>query len=277
MDPNEMLRAFERAQQQVSKLQNDSAKYTQTLGYIASVFETTKPYWVQLAAESGSNTSVIPVLESGKATITEMTTALNLIQGQYTPPISTAQTVSLSASFFGSNTAATSSLVPIVESKQFSVKAIPLEDFNTDKSLADRFSKLDPALGRVCAEIWESLYGTTADPARSALFMLRQTWDHFFQILSPDDEVRKSEFWKPKAEPKPDQVEREERFRFAVARHVKDEKKRDLLNAACKQMLTLYGKLNGAHKRGEVDPIPAKQALNAMYLWLNQWADALEI
>jgi hypothetical protein len=277
MEANEMQSAFERAQRQLAHIHNESAQFTQTLGYIISVFETTKPYWVQLAAESGSNATVIPILESGKATVTEMATVLDMMEKHYTPPISTAQTLSLSASFFGSNTAATSSLVHISENTRFSVQAIPHQDFTTDMTLASRFSKLDPALGRVCAEIWESLYGTTSDPARTALFMLRQTWDHFFQILAPDEEVRNSEFWRRKDGPKPDQVEREERFRFAVARRVRDENKKALLSAACKQMLTLYGKLNGAHKRGEIDSISAKQALNSMYLWLTQWADALEI
>ena len=252
MNPDEMGDAFEEAQRQLAALQSQSAQFNQAIGFISSVIQTTKPYWVQLAAESGNNAVAMPILESGRATVNVITTALSTIQDQYTPPIAAAHTASLSASFFGSNTAATSSFIPLNGHTQFSVQAIPVPDFLTDKSLADRFSKLDPALGRVCAEIWESLYGTTADPERSALFMIRQTWDHFFQILAPDETVRKSEFWKEKEGPRPDLVTREERFRFAVARCIKDPNKQSMLNAACKQMLDLYGELNRAHERGEI-------------------------
>lgn len=277
MSPDEIRHSFEEAEKTVNHLQNQFAQGAQFLGQVSAVLYTTKPYWIQLAAQSGSNATVIPILESGKATITEINHALVSIEPQQLPPLGTLQSVSLSASFFGSNTAATSSLVPLNGNTEFRVETIPIPEFSKEKSLASRFAKLDPALGKVCAEIWESLYGTVADPERSALFMIRQTWDHFFNCLAPDPEVRKSPFWTMKNGPKPDLVTREERFNFAVDRHIKNPRDKALLLAACKQMVELYQGLNRAHERGELDKSKALRSLNSMYLWLVQWADALGI
>jgi hypothetical protein len=276
MDPKDMSAAFEHAQQEILNLRAHSTQFNQALGFISSVIETTKPYWVQLAAESQS-AETQQMVGSGIATITSIGNALGSIRQAYTPPVAEAQAVLITANFFGSNTAATSSLMQIADTTQFNADAIPIQDFLADRTLATRFSKLDPDLGRACGEIWDCLYGTTADPERPALFMIRQTWDHLFEILAPDEEVRQSEFWKQKDAPRQDQVTREERFRFAVTRRVADQNKKELLDAACRQMLDLYAELNRAHKRGEIDPIRARQSLNSMYSWLLQWADALGI
>lgn len=275
MSPDEIRRAFEEAENTAAHLQDQYAQAARSLGQVSSVLQTTKSYWIDLAAQNGSNAVVLPILESGKATVTQISQSLASIPPERQPPLNTLLSVSLSASFFGSNTAATSSLLPINGNTQFRVEAIPIPEFSTEKSLATRFAKIDPALGKVCAEIWESLYGTTADPERSALFMIRQTWDHFFDRLAPDSEVRQSPFWTEKTGPRPDMVTREERFKFAVDRHVKDPQKQALLLAACKQMLDLYQQLNRAHERGEIDATKARHSLNSMYLWLVEWADAL--
>jgi hypothetical protein len=277
MNPDEVTRTFEEAQKIVAHLQSGYAQAAQSLGQVASVLYATKPYWVQLAGESGSNATILPILESGRATIAEISHSLATIKPEQQAPLNQLQSVSLTASFFGSNTAATSSLVPLNGNTEFRVEAIPVPEFSAEKTLADRFGKIDPALGKVCAEIWESLYGTRADPERSALFMIRQTWDHLFDRLAPDSEVRETHFWTKKNGPKPEMVTREERFKFAVDRHVKDPQKAALLLAACKQMLDLYQELNRAHERGEIDKLKALRSLNTMYSWLIEWADALGI
>ena len=277
MSPDEIKNAFDETQKTVNHLQDQFTQAAQWLGQVSSVLYTTKPYWIQLAAESGSNANVLPILESGRAAVAEINHTLASIAPQKSPSFGTLQSVFLSASFFGSNTAATSSLVPLNGNTEFRVEAIPIPEFSKEKSLAIRFAKLDPALEKVCAEIWETLYGTTADPERSALFMIRQTWDHLFNYLAPDAEVRKSPFWIQKDGPKPEMVTREERFNFAVDRHIKNPQDKGLLLAAWKQMKDLYQELNRAHERGELNRTKARQSLNSMYLWLIQWADALGI
>src|SRR5258705_7600927 len=170
MNPDEIRRAFEEAENNVRHLQNQYVQAAQALGQMSSVLYSTKPYWLQLAAQSGSNATVLPILESGKATVTQVTHSLASIQPERQPPLDTLHSISLTVSFFGSHTAATSSLLPLNGNTQFRVEAIPVPEFSGEKTLAERFATIDEALGKVCAEIWESLYGTVADPERSALF-----------------------------------------------------------------------------------------------------------
>lgn len=276
MTPGDFQIAFDEAQKKAIDLQKYFSEAAQSAGQISSVLLTTKPYWTQLAQQADSDPNVGPALMSGIAMVREIGNSLPYVD---TPdePYSTMKSVALSASTFASNTAATSSLLTLKVNNGFQVEAIPVPDFSQERTLATRFSKLDPALGKVTAEIWETLYGTSSDAERSALYMVRQTWDHFFDCLAPDQKVRQSSFWVKKDGDKADMVTREERFKYAVEFHVKDDGTKKLLLVGCEQMLDLYQELNRAHKRGEIDRIKARRSLNSMYTWLAQWADALEL
>ena len=107
--------------------------------------------------------------------------------------------------------------------------------------------------------------------------MLRQTWDHLFGFLAPEEDVRESPFFTLKPEPRPNQVTRLERIKFALDRHVRDAQQKALLEATSVQMIDLYNTLNAAHTRGDIDRAKSRAALNSLYQWLTQWADALGI
>lgn len=257
-------------------MQAKQAQNTQMLGRISSVISATQPYWTQLATEGGNDPSATLLLDSGVATVAAIKSGLYAVDECHCPT-DELTSLCLSASFFGADTAATSSLLPLASPCQFKVELIPLLEFDQDRSLAQRLMKLDPALGNVCAAIWETLYGTTADPQRSALFMIRQTWDHLFDNLAPDADVRKSPHWTPKDGNNKDRVTREERIKYVVDRHVTDPQRKSLLLASCNQMRDLYQKLNCAHNRSAMNAEKATCTLHAMYAWLQQWADALNL
>jgi len=63
-----------------------------------------------------------------------------------------------------------------------------------DDSYAAKMSRLDPALGATYQAVNEVVYGTTHDPARGGLFLLREAFNQLFSIIAPDDEVRNSAF-----------------------------------------------------------------------------------
>jgi hypothetical protein len=277
MNPDDIKHEFDEAQKHAENLQNKFAKATKSLGQVSSVIETTKPYWVQLAVEGNNHIGSEVILNSGVESIHQIKNALVELDAYAPFPLQNVNTIALSASAFGSNTAATGSLFVLHDTSQFDVQAIPIPEISEESCLADRFSGLDPALGKVCAQIFESLYGTVSDPERAAFFMIRQTWDHLFDKLAPDAEVRDSQFWKKKAGDKPDQVTRAERIEFAVDRHIKDPVRKNLLLTSSKQMCDIYQELNRAHERGEIDRNKAKRTLNAMYQWLIQWADGIGI
>jgi hypothetical protein len=143
--------------------------------------------------------------------------------------------------------------------------------------LANRLAKLDPVLGNVYHQIWEVLYTTRSEPERTALYQMRQAFDHLFSCLSPDDAVRASQYWKQKEGDKLNQIDRRERIEYAAFTHVKDESHARTLAASADQMLEVYQALNQAHKRGELSPDKARQALFAMQSFFYDWADALEL
>jgi len=136
--------------------------------------------------------------------------------------------------------------------------------------------KLDPSLARTYKSIPENLYCTNSDPARSALFMIRQSFDHLFNILAPDEDVRKSVFWKRKNGDHPNQVTRSERFNYALNKHVTDTTTKSMLSASTKHMLTIYNELNSAHKRGKLDESKAKAALKEMQVLIERWIENIQ-
>jgi Predicted pPIWI-associating nuclease len=142
---------------------------------------------------------------------------------------------------------------------------------------ADRLSRIDPSLGKTYRSIREVLLGTRDDPERAALYLIRQTFDHLFSMLAPDDEVRKSEFWEPKEGEKANQVSRRERIFYAIKEHVCDTTRAETLSASVSHMLEVYQALNRAHKRGAIERDQALFSLREMDSLLRQWADAVII
>jgi hypothetical protein len=172
---------------------------------------------------------------------------------------------------------ATASFIPNVSVIPFSQNYVPLPSPDRHQAYVERFFRFDHALGKTYQKIWETLYGTRADPGRGALYLIRQAFDHLFDKLAPDDEVRKSSYWTQKEHGKENQVWRDERVRFAAAKNVKDQNRANTLIASAKHMTGVYQCLNSAHKRGEMNQMESHQALAEMQSILEEWADAIEI
>jgi hypothetical protein len=133
---------------------------------------------------------------------------------------------------------------------------------------AMRLEKIDVDLAKTYKGVWDALTGIHSDRDRTALYQMRQTYDHFFSILAPDNEVRKSSFWTIKEGDKPMQITRRERITYAANRHVDDETIRDLLVVNADTILSVYDSLNLAHKRGKFQLIRLTRPLR-------KWIDLL--
>jgi len=120
------------------------------------------------------------------------------------------------------------------------------------------------------------LYGTRSDPERVALYEMRQTYDHFFACLAPDEEVRKSKYYHEKSGNDKGKVFREERILYAANKHIKDSEKAKTLIASADHMLEVYNSLNRAHNRGELNKVKAFRSLEEMRTILEDWIDAIE-
>ena len=137
-------------------------------------------------------------------------------------------------------------------------------------------SKLDPDLAETYKSVWEILYGTKSDSGRGSLFMLRQVFDHFFNILSPDDLVRKSQFWSPKKEQEnKNQVTRRERIEYAAFTHIRDEFSAKRLAETSNHILSIYELLSTAHTRGNLDEKQTIGALREMQSILESWIESM--
>ena len=138
----------------------------------------------------------------------------------------------------------------------------------------DRFSKFNPSLGDIYQGIWEVLYGTRSSRERSALYLIREAFDQLFRNLAPDDEVRSSQFWKPKNDENPELIYRHERLEYAANTHIKNRSKRESMVSSSKHMLSVYKELNRAHA-DEIDTKKSRKAIEEMRSILEDWADAI--
>lgn len=170
----------------------DGATY---VGYARDVFRTIRPMWVSL----GNSGITDPVGASIYASAVNFLSAFrDEVRAQQSSVIALSgllQQTSGSVVSFINASGATASFIPNVSVIPFSENYVPFRSPDRHKADAERFSRFDQALGKTYQEIWEALYGTRADPERGALYLIRQAFDHLFDKLAPDDEVRRSSYW----------------------------------------------------------------------------------
>jgi hypothetical protein len=146
-----------------------------------------------------------------------------------------------------------------------------------NEEILNKLRNIDPTLEKTYSAVREVLYGTVSDPERAALYLIRQTFDHFFGTLAPDDSVRSSKFFKQKNEKNSDRVTRHERLMYAAHTHIGNKYRRNALIASFRHMLDLYEGLNRAHTRGAVNPEQARVALREMLVLLQDWIRSIDV
>ncbi len=145
-----------------------------------------------------------------------------------------------------------------------------------NEEILKKLKAIDPTLEKTYSGIREVLYGTVSDPERAALYQLRQTFDHFFGALAPDDLVRSSKFFKPKSDANRDRVTRHERLMYAAHTRIANGYRRNSLIASFRHILDLYEALNKAHTRGDINPNQAREALREMLVLLQEWIRSID-
>ena len=140
---------------------------------------------------------------------------------------------------------------------------------------AKRLETLEPELGKLARSVWQTFYGGTDSADRTSLFVMRQLYDHFFAILAPGNDVRKSPFFKEKSGNQPLQVHRKERLQYAASFRVSDKSLGDFLFSEADQVLEIYERLNKLHAREALDPNDVRSVLVSMQAVIELWADAV--
>jgi Predicted pPIWI-associating nuclease len=260
----------------LDRLHKDLVNSAVSVGKEKEKMEAIRPIWKGLAKAS--------VSDPGKAEIyTRGVLALSALRDQVTGFESEGKKV---ARFTFSLNSATNSTAVITGSTAQIVQPIRVEDvfiytptFITREETISRLKKLDPtgSLSKTYRSIQEVLYGTRSSPERAALYLDRQYYDHFFNILAPDKWVRKSAFWHKKKGKEPNLVTRLERINYALDRYVKDPLTSERLRASADHMLAVYRALNQAHQRGELDAPAARTALLEMDTLIEDWLKAIYV
>ena len=157
-----------------------------------------------------------------------------------------------------------------------SIKEPPSWDLERIEKYADRLDHIDPILGKLLRSVWDSFYGGVGEYLRSSLLSMRQLYDHFFEIIAPDEEVRNSEFFSLKEGKQCNKVYRIEKMRYAARTKVRDKELGSVLETQAEYLLKLYKELNRLHSRNNLMKDVIRDNLMALQALLEQWIDGLK-
>jgi hypothetical protein len=260
---------FERIDKELARRQEMYCEEAVRLGYARTVVDSTARLWLGAMAGTGQPLTMASALDSTYAFANELSD-LNKREAVGKENIPVYSGALIFATTTGSAIGGASSRG--VSCEGYEELFVSLRN---DDSYVAKLSSLNAPLGVTYRSINEVLYGTTSDPVRGSLYLIRQAFDQLFAVLAPDEEVRMSRFWTPKEGEKKDHIYRLERIEYALDKHVKIASRADSLAANAKQMLELYQALNEAHSREAVEEYRCKDAIRAMKLMLESWTDAI--
>jgi len=276
INPEEFKRIFDTAEESAEKLHTSIVESAQYAGLILQVIKVSRRVYMVLARRSLEEPKFLPLVVGGMEIISYLTKNLEEIFNQYEKPKiylrASADTASTFLYSSGTSTQFEKTLQDEIS------PYLPEILLNRDRdSYAKRLETIDMSLGKTYKEAWESYYGTKSDPLRSALFLMRQTFDHFFNTLAPDDKVRASQYWGPKKGDEPYQIHRVERIEYSAFTYIKEKSLAVTYAASAKQLNQAYDLLNKAHKRGELDPEKDTNALLTISKSIEDWLDVIDL
>lgn len=276
-DPNEVQIVFSAAEELAGQAQIRHSEAAQYAGFTKQALHDISIIFVALAQLSEDMPEVKPIVASGlefaKAICEELQASNKQSEsirlGLYrmsTSVLAVSDTAGTAALSFG---------ISMPDQKQFEVYPAFIID---QGDYVNRLRKMDPALADTYQEIGQAYHGTTADPARAAIGLMRQVFDHFFSVLAPDDVVRASPYWKPKNDVKdPNSITRRERITYAAYTHISDQNRAESMIASIDTILETYKILNKLHTRGKISTDVARSALKTMKSFIESWIDAMAV
>lgn len=266
--PKRILDWFRGIIKKYGDIQKNLSEQAQEFGYSKDIFEK--------ASHQYENVVDDPILDDVEQTLTSHLRYLKDYEGNLRNFLAQSKQASYIA--FSTASTATFTAATIHPSFFFETLSPPLSwKPERRKEYIEKMSKLDKELGKAYASIWETFYATKESPEKTSLYAMRQTFDHLFRILAPDEEVRNSLYFSEKAGDNKDQVHRSERLRYAAYTKVKDRTMGELLASKTKQTLDTYEKLNKMHLEKVLNRENVREILTAMQSVLEEWIDAIGI
>jgi hypothetical protein len=276
INPEDVKKAFDSAEKKAAEAQEQHSQAAQYAGYTREVIHVTEPFYTHLAQLAEDTPQLRPIVYSGVKFIEALENELDQIIKPVKPVLRGLTGISSSAdTFISSTTTSSLSLCPSnVELPSFESPPFFDPDLLT---VYKKLSAIDPTLADSYRAIGQAYHGMTAEPARAAISLMRQVFDHFFERFAPNDSVRASPYWKPKSGSEPNQVTRRERMTYAAYTHIHDKTRADTIIANIDHILETYQMLNRLHKRGALSDKQSRSALKTMKKFIETWIDALEL
>lgn len=266
--------AFREAIEAANRAHNNLRKATQETGRSIHFLESSREGYLVLFDKAADDPTLYPLVSSGINHLHNLTVNFNELAEEtegitrYIGPVT-----NTTGTFSGSSDVA----MEIIGEDDY-VCGEGIQDLTSRENI-EKYSQIlrniDPPLANTYEQVWEIYFGTASDKYRASLFMMRQLYDHFFDILAPLDDVRGSDYWEPKAGDRSDQVYRSERITYAAHIQIDNDSLADTMASSAKQIVDLYELANSAHVRGELNEATAQRALMAMHNILIDWLNAI--
>lgn len=272
--PEDLLSEIEQTQKEYSTLHRDFIKNSQVVGFGLEILEIIKQNYKTIISDIEHYEEYKPLIAAAYNEFKLIRELITKIRQSISKPIKLVGIVTSTvySTYFASGSVAYEiypELIPAPELPSFINPKI--------ETVIEKLDRLDPALTATYQQIEQSYYGTNADNVRTAMMVVRQAFDHYFAILAPDNQVRKSRFWKPKSEKgKENQVTREERLNYAISKHIKDQSVANLFIVETVNIINTYEFLNHLHKRGSLNLEPLKKAIFAMKYFIEKFTEAID-
>jgi len=271
--PSELIEDTER---RLGGIQQRIAAASEQAGYAQKMISASKPYW-RSADKIFMEGTEDEILTSGYDVVQSFNEEVHSLDEQSGEFLNKVQSVMGSAHIVANSTGSTAAF----SGYPFDFDPKPLRQFrytfDSHDEYAKRISELDSSLGQTFGGIKGAYFGSSKDGLRQALFLTRQTFDHFFDVLVKDEEVKQQSWWSPENPQEPDVVSRPQRIRYAAEKYVDDPARRQLLIDGAQHMNNVYNKLQKLHKRGSLDEEKDKDALFEMLDLLKTWVDSLKV
>ncbi|MBN1213576.1 MAG: hypothetical protein JXA92_13475 [candidate division Zixibacteria bacterium] len=271
--PSKIIEDTERRLEQIQNRLNLESEQT---GLTRKIVSIVKPYW-ESADQLFKQGNKDPILTSGYQILVGLNEQVREIDKRTKQFEGQSLSLAGTASVFANSTGTTAS----VSGYSFGFNLAPIKQFRYDFTNHDYYSKrmsaIDPSLGKTFRAIKSAYLSNNSDGLRQALFSARQSYDHLFDILAKDTNVRKQGWWSADDPNKPEMVTRAQRLRYAAEKHVPDPVKQRVLESSDTHTTNVYNKINILHNRGSVDKDKGEYALFEMLVILKNWLDSINI
>ena len=250
-DSDDIGRLFEDIKFKLKSLQVKLTGAAGMMGFAIETVDESQRLWLSFSQGFLAAPTNKPYLSSTVEVLCAFSNELDAAMGDMAILGNRLDAVASTGSAIASGTNAFASLAGMPSgSYSGTVVFSPLDKFSLHNEYRLKLGRLDPELGIVYEELIDSFYGRSSDSSRSAMFMARQLFDHFFDVLAPDIKVRESRYWRPKSPQEskdPKAVWRSEKLEFVALDRIQDPFRSQTLLSVSKQVIELHDLLNKAH------------------------------